>query len=131
MRGDQMRFVRYLLAGGLAAIANYLSRFAFSIWFSFEVSVVMAFIVGLATGFLLMRNYVFDGVNKPLRPQVARYLGVNLIALLMTVAISSYLARSLLPRLGITAHVEAIAHAAGIGAPLLSSYVGHRLLTFR
>jgi putative flippase GtrA len=131
VRGDQMRFVRYLLAGGLAAVANYLSRFAFSIWFSFEVSVVMACIVGLATGFLLMRNYVFDGVNKPLRPQVARYLGVNLIALLLTVAISSYLARSLLPRLGITAHVEAIAHAVGISAPLLSSYVGHRWLTFR
>ena len=126
-----MRFVRFLLAGGLAAIANYLSRFAFSIWFPFEASIVMAFVVGLAAGFLLMRRYVFDGVDKPLRPQVARYLGVNLVALLMTVAISSYLARSLLPVLGFTTHVEAIAHAVGIGAPLLSSYVGHRLLTFR
>ena len=125
------QFLRYLAAGGLAAAANYFSRFAFSVWFEFEIAVVLAFFVGLITGFVLMRQFVFEGAGKPVAPQAVKYVLVNLVALVLTVGVSSLLARWLLPSLGVDRHVEAIAHAFGVAVPVLTSYVGHRLTTFK
>lgn len=125
------QFLRYLAAGGIAAAANYFSRFAFSVWFAFETAVVLAFFVGLTTGFILMRQFVFGGAGKPITPQAVKYAMVNLIALVLTVGVSSLLARWLLPALGVDRHVEAIAHAFGVAVPVLTSYVGHRVATFR
>lgn len=125
------QFLRFLAAGGLAAAANYLSRFVFSLWFPFEAAVVMAFFVGLTAGFVLMRQFVFDGAGKPVAPQAAKYVLVNLVALVLTVAVSSLMARWVLPAMGIERQVEAIAHAFGVAVPVLTSYAGHRLATFR
>lgn len=130
-RPAPVRFLGFLAAGGLAAGANYGSRFLFSTWFPFEVAVALAFVVGLVTGFVLMRNFVFEGAGKPLRPQAIRYLGVNAVALAFTLLISSLMARSILPALGIQDHVEAIAHAFGVAVPVVTSYFGHRMSTFR
>jgi putative flippase GtrA len=127
----RLQFMRYLVAGGIAAAANYFSRFVFSLWVSFEVAVVIAFGVGLCTGFVLMRQFVFGGAGKPVRPQAVKYLGVNLVALVLTVGVSSLMARLFLPALGFERHVEAIAHAFGVAVPVVTSYVGHRLATFR
>lgn len=133
MRGAAVpsQFMRYLAAGGFAAAANYFSRFAFSAWFAFETAVVLAFFVGLITGFVLMRQFVFEGAGKPLAPQAVKYVMVNLVALVLTVGVGSLLARWLLPVLGVDRHVEAIAHAFGVAVPVLTSYVGHRLATFK
>jgi putative flippase GtrA len=127
----QSQFLRYLAAGGVAAAANYVSRFVFSTWFAFETAVVLAFFVGLTTGFVLMRQFVFGGAGKPVAPQALKYVLVNLIALVLTVGVSSLLARWLLPAVGVDRHVEAIAHAFGVAVPVLTSYAGHRLATFR
>jgi len=126
-----MQFGRFLMAGGLAAAANYGSRFLFSIWFNFEVAVVFAFFVGLTTGFLLMRGFVFDASGRPLLPQLWRYVAVNFLALLQTLIISVLLARWVLPAIGIHELAEPIAHALGVAVPVVTSYFGHKLATFR
>lgn len=129
--GEMKHFGRYLFAGGVAAAANYASRFLFSLWVPFEVAVTMAFMVGLATGFIIMRSYAFAGTGKPIRPQAVKYLGVNMLALVQTLVVSSFLARWLLPVLGVEHHAEAIAHAFGIAVPVITSYFGHRYVTFK
>ena len=125
------QFARYLLAGGLAALANYGSRFLFSEWVPFELAVVSAFVVGLSTGFVLMRCFAFRDSATPVEVQVFWYIAINLLALAQTVVISSVLLHIVLPALGVHHHAEAIAHATGIVTPLVSSYFGHKLLTFR
>jgi len=60
-------FVRYLVAGGVAAAANFGSRFVFSLWWPFEVAVTAAFLVGLVSGFFLMRGYAFRAQAVPSR----------------------------------------------------------------
>jgi putative flippase GtrA len=120
-----------LIAGGVAAAANYASRIVFNFWTSFEIAVVLAFFVGLTTGFFLMRQFVFGGAGKPVVPQATKYVLVNMVALALTVAVSSLLARWMLPALGVRQHVEAIAHAVGVTVPVITSYIGHRLATFR
>jgi putative flippase GtrA len=121
----------FLLSGGVAAGLNWGSRFLFSEIFTFELAVVLAFFVGLLAGFGLMRAFVFDGANKPILPQASKYLAVNLFALLQTFLISLLLARWVLPAVGIIDHAEALGHLVGVLVPVVTSYFGHKFLTFR
>ena len=125
------RFLRFILAGGLAAGANYGSRFAFSVWFSYEVAILLAYLVGMTVAFVLMRAYVFEGRGKAVIPQAGKFALVNVLAVLQTLVISLLLARWGLPAVGIERHAEAIAHFVGVLVPVATSYAGHRFATFR
>ena len=123
--------VRYLLAGGVAALANYGSRFVLNVWMPFEPAVVLAYLVGMGTGFVLMRRFAFGSGTQRVGTQALWYAAVNLFAIAQTVAVSSVLLRVVLPALGVHEHAEALAHAVGVATPLVSSYFGHKRLTFR
>lgn len=123
--------MRFLVAGGIAAGANFGSRFVFSIFFAYGVSVFFAYLVGMLVAFLLMRGHVFNASQGPLAPQVVKFLGVNLVAVLQTLAISLLLARWVLPSVGIEDQAEALAHLVGVLMPVVISYFGHKFLTFR
>ncbi len=120
---------RFLVTGGIAAAANFGSRLLFSLVMAFEYAVVCAFFVGLATGFVLARRYVFAASARGLGSEIMRYVAVNLVALLQTWALSVYLARVLAPHTGVGV-AESLAHAAGIVLPVASSYLGHKYFTF-
>lgn len=125
------QFIRFLLAGGIAAAANYGSRFAFSAWLPYPAAITCAYLVGMAVAFALMRQYVFDAAGQRLLPQVLKFTIVNVFALLQTLAVSLLLARWVLPALGIVEHAEAIAHLVGVAVPVFTSFLGHRHGTFR
>lgn len=123
--------VLFVLAGGIAAAANYGSRFVFSLWFSYPVAIVFAYGVGMITAFLLMRRFVFNAHGRDLLPQVVKFVLVNLLAVVQTLVVSLLLSHWLLPLLGWTWQVEAVAHAVGVAVPVFTSYVLHKRATFR
>lgn len=125
------QFLRFVAAGGIAAAANYGSRFGFSVWLPYAVAITLAYLVGMTVAFLLMRQYVFAAAGQPLLPQVVKFALVNAFALLQTLVVSLVLARWVLPSLGMREHVEAIAHLVGVVVPVFTSFVGHRSATFR
>lgn len=125
------QFFFFIISGGVAALLNWVSRFFFSLFTSFEVAIILAFIIGLTSGFLLMRLFVFEGIGKPVAPQVGKYLAINLLALLQTLVVSLALARWVLPLVGVERHTEALAHFFGVFVPVVTSYFGHKYLTFR
>jgi putative flippase GtrA len=125
------QFFLFLLCGGLAAALNWGSRFIFSIWLPFELAVVAAFFVGLLSGFLLMRWFVFNGKGQALVPQAGKYLLVNILALIQTLLISTLFARLLLPEIGLFKNTEALAHLVGVLTPVITSYIGHKRWSFR
>ncbi len=125
------RFTQFLLAGGIAAGVNYGSRFLFDIWFSYPTAIVLAFLAGVTTGFILMRQHVFDGRGKPLGRQIVFFTLVNVLALAQTLVVSLLLARWLFPAIGVERHAEDIAHLIGVAFPIITSYLGHRHATFK
>ncbi|MCP5196818.1 MAG: GtrA family protein [Gammaproteobacteria bacterium] len=125
------QFLRFLIAGGVAAGANYGSRFLFSRFFGYELAILFAYLTGMLVAFLLMRSHVFDARGGALLPQAAKFAGVNALAVVQTLLISIALARWGLPALGIIDHVEAFAHLVGVLVPVVTSYFGHKFLTFR
>lgn len=130
------RIVRFLLAGGSAAVVNFLSRFFYSTFLSFGVAVVLAFITGMITAFLLNKIFVFTNSRNTQAQQVVWFVVINLFALLQTWAVSVYLAGWLPQYLPggpeqTLELAEALAHGAGILIPVFTSYIGHKYLTFR
>src|ERR1700741_2019601 len=101
--------VRFLLAGAIAAAGNFGSRFLFNRWVSYELAVVLAFLVGLTLGFILMRGLVFHARDRPMGRQLGIFVVVNLLALLQTFVVSVSLAHWVLPAIGIVGRAGAIA----------------------
>lgn len=124
-------FFGFLIAGGIAATANVASRMAFSLVFRLEVAVVLAYLVGMAVAFVLMRSQVFPPSDAPVSRQVAIFTLVNLLAVVQTLVVTLVLARWLLPAAGVATFVEEIAHVAGVCVPIFTSFIGHKRYSFR
>jgi putative flippase GtrA len=125
------QFLRFLVAGGIAAAGNFGSRFVFSLVLPYGGAIVAAYLTGMAIAFVLMRGHVFDASKGAVLPQIAKFIAVNILAVLQTLVISLVLARMVLPALGVTQDAEAVAHLAGVLVPVVTSYFGHKLLTFK
>jgi putative flippase GtrA len=123
-------FGRFLLAGGVAAAANYGSRFLFSLWLPYAWAIVCAYLVGMIVAFLLMRTFVFNATGRDLAPQIAKFIAINALAVLQTVAISLALVRWVFTPIGMP-YAEAVAHLVGVLFPIGTSYLGHKMATFR
>lgn len=125
------RFLMFLISGGIAAGANFGSRIIFSLWLPYPAAIVLGFVVGMVTAFVLMRTLAFKDAGNSRHQQVLWFVAINALALLQTFCVSLLLARWLLPAMGIVYGAETLAHAAGVATPVVTSYLGHKRLTFR
>lgn len=124
-------FIRFVVAGGIAAAVNILTRVLLSYLTSFEVAVVVAYLVGMATAFGLTRMFVFEPSGRHVRSEAGRFVVVNVLALLQVWIVSVGLAEWIFPWLGFVWHAELIAHTIGVVSPIGTSYVGHKKFTFK
>lgn len=131
MKGGK-QFFGFLLCGGLAAIANICSRWFLSLWMTYVYAIGIAFLIGLATGYLLFKFFVFDArkTHKTTK-EASRYVIVNALALLQTYAVSILLSEYCLPFFGIIKYRYDIAHIVGVGVPIVTSYFLHKNYTFQ
>lgn len=125
------QFLLFLFAGSIAALGNFLSRIYFNNFFTYSISIFLAYCVGMLIAFILMKIFVFKPSNNSNFKSSLYFIFINLLAVLQTWAVSLFFANSLLPSLNLQQHIEEIAHAVGITIPLLTSYYGHKLLTFK
>lgn len=125
------QFARYLLCGGIAAAVNWSSRFVWSLFLPFGAAVIAAYATGMVVAFNLFRLFVFDRGEASIRRQAGNFVLVNLIGMTLTWGLAQVLVEWLFPAIGMTFHPEAIGHGIAIVTPVLTSWVGHRALTFR
>lgn len=123
--------LRFLLAGGTAAVVNFCARVVLSLFMPYAAAIVVAYLLGMVTAFLLNRQFVFKSASGGLGRQIAWFVSINLFGMLQTLLVSLLLADMILPMLRVELHREEIAHAIGIMVPMFVSYLGHKHLTFR
>lgn len=124
-------FLKFVGLGALAAGANYFSRFGFDLFMPFEAAVVAAYVLGMVIAFYLFQRYVFGDAGDGQMRQASRFVAVNLVGIVVAVAVSSLFARIILPAIGWTLLPYAVAHAAGVAAPTITSYFGHKFFTYK
>lgn len=125
------QFLVFLLTGGAAASVNFGSRVLYSLWLGFSSAVILAYITGMITAFVLAKLFVFTDSQQSVHRSAMFFILVNLVAVLQTWAISMGLAYYVLPALGVTLFVHEIAHAVGVVVPVFTSYIGHKRWSFR
>ena len=125
------RPARFVLAGAVAAVVNFGSRVLLSLALPFAAAIVFAYALGMATAFVLIRQFVFKEATNRLHEQLGWFIAVNALAAVQTLVVSLAMAHFVLPWAGVTWHAHEIAHAVGILAPIFTSYVAHERLTFR
>lgn len=124
------QFLLFIATGGVAAAVNFGSRIAYSRWLALPAAVLLAYLTGMVTAFVLARWLVFTGSTQPAHRSALYFALVNVFALAQTLLATLLLVR-LLPALGVQRAVPEIAHAAGVMLPVFSSYLGHKHWSFR
>lgn len=125
------QFVAFLVTGGIAALVNFFTRIFYNNWLGFSTSVVLAYLTGMVTAYILARIFVFKGSTQTLQRSMILFALVNLLAIFQTWAVSLLMAYSVLPALGVTRFSLEIAHAVGIVVPVFTSFLGHKYWSFR
>jgi putative flippase GtrA len=127
---EMRRFALFLAASSIAALVNILSRIAINTVVSYEVAIVLAYLAGMTTAYVLNKFFVFLSADRQISAEYARFALVNLIAIVQVWCVSIALARWLFPVIGFTWHAETVAHIIGVASPAYTSYLGHRYFSF-
>lgn len=125
------QFFIFLLTGGTAAAVNFSSRILFNQWVGFSLAIILAYITGMITAFLLAKIFVFKESKQNIHHSLFFFCLVNLAAIIQTWVISMWLAYYFLPAIGLTEFVFEVAHVIGIAIPVFTSYIGHKRWSFR
>lgn len=125
------QFILFLVTGGTAALVNFGSRMVYSQWVSFSNAIVLAYLTGMVTAFVLAKWLVFKRSEQSVGRSAVLFTVVNVVAVLQTWLISMGLAMYALPAIGVTHWVLEIAHAVGVVVPVFTSYLGHKYFSFR
>lgn len=128
---DRKLFIGFVIASGFAALVNIGSRIVLNHWMPFSAAIVVAYICGMITAFTLNRLFIFRETINPLHHQAFWFTVVNLAAVAQTLIVSLLLALWLFPAINFHWHVDTVAHAIGVAAPLITSFIGHKHLTFK
>lgn len=121
----------FLLTGGFAALVNIVSRYILTPQLGYGTSVVVAYLIGMVIAFCLFRSFVFGRSGHGAKKETYRFVVVNVVALVVVWALSTFLAGVLLPRLGVTSYAEDIGHMIAVCVPAITSYLGHSRYTFK
>lgn len=124
-------FALFVLYSGIAAAVNAASRVLFqTLTQNYELSIVLAYVCGMATAFYLNRNHNFIHSGKGSMAQIAKFVAINILGFAQTYLVSVWAVAVLMPALHIANFKYLFSHLLGIGAPVVTSFIGHRFITF-
>jgi putative flippase GtrA len=124
------RFARFLITGGIAASVNVVSRYFLSMAMEYRWAIIVAYLCGMTTAWLLSRLFVFEATGRSRRDEYLRFGIVNAVAAAQVWIVSVGLAEYAFPALGFTWHPEEVAHVIGVIIPVFTSYLGHKHFSF-
>ncbi len=125
------QFLLFLLTGGTAAAVNFGSRILYSVWLPFSYAVILAYLTGMVTAFVLAKLFVFKASQQSMQRSAVFFVIVNLVAIAQTWAISMLLLYVVFPAWGFSFYAAESAHAVGVVVPVFTSYLGHKRWSFK
>lgn len=124
------QFLKFIFVGGSAAVLNWLARYIFNFWFSFHLSILLAFFIGLSSAFILNSIYVFPNSTQSLSHQIKVFTITNL-SFLPIVGVFSILLNKLLNYFEIYLYSKEIAHGIALLSPTFLSFLIYKFWGFK
>ncbi|WP_042705916.1 GtrA family protein [Methanomicrobium mobile] len=126
-----IEFIGFFVCGAIAAAVNITSRIIFNaILPSYVISILLAFVAGLLTGFILDKYLIFKKSKTSTEWQICAFIAINIIGVLQTVVFSLLFYEIIFPAINWTFYPDTIAHMIGVGIPVFTSYLGHKYISF-
>jgi len=125
------RFTKFLLTSGIATLVNIVSRAVLSFVMPYEVTIIIAHLIGMAVAYTLARLYVFDPSGGGIKQEMLGFAFVNLLSMAQVWLISVGLYRFVFPAMDWTFQPALCAHIVGVGSLVFTSYFGHKHISFR
>lgn len=123
---------RFLLAGGSAALLNWLVRFPLGMVMPYPAALLAAQAIGMVYGFVIYRNWAFrSSRRRSVLAEMGDFIIVNAVGAAVTIGLAIVAEMALSPLLGNVAMAQAAAHAFGIACGAVANYLGHKHITFR
>ena len=130
-KANHKEFFQFLMVGGFSAGVNFISRIGFSELVTYRYAIILAYLVGMITAFLLSKHYVFEKSGRSFNDELLDFTIVNIFAVIQVWLISVGLAEYFFPYINFDIYPEEVAHLIGLGIPVISSYFGHKYFSFR
>lgn len=121
----------FLITGVFAAACNFLSRIIFNNWFNYSTSIILAYLIGMITAFLLNKKIVFKETSQQLHISILYFTIINLFGIFQTWLVSLVVNSYLSPYFVTKSYSEMFAHAVGLSFPFFFSYLGHKKFSFK
>lgn len=128
--GGSWQFIAFIIAGGIGAVVNIVSRIAFNLVMPYEVAILVAYVCGMTAAYVLNKKLVFAASGRGVTSEYMRFTLVNMVAVTQVWIVSVGLARLIFPAIGFMWHDETIAHIIGVLVPVFTSYLGHKHFSF-
>ena len=123
---------RFLIAGGSAALLNWLVRFPLGLVVPYPAALLFAQAIGMAYGFVIYRSWAFrSSRRRSIFAELRDFLAVNAAGAALTIGLAVAAETALSAILPGENLAQALAHALGIAAGAVTNYLGHRHITFR
>jgi len=71
------QFLTFLLTSGIAAAVNIISRAGFSTFLNYDVAIVLAYLIGMGTAYILAKIFVFDPSGKAVHREMTGFVIVS------------------------------------------------------
>lgn len=97
----------------------------------YAAAVTAATAIGMVAGFFLYKHLVFQASSRPLWLQIRDFIGVNIVAGIVTVLAAVILSRGPWWPDAYAYLAPGASHLAGIGIGAVVNFFGHKLFTFR
>jgi putative flippase GtrA len=124
-------FAAFLFVAGSAAGLNLVARALYSLVMPFGVAVCVAYATGMIYAFLMYRRFVFGRSGGSVNREIRGFLLVQALSFAQVWVVSMVLLHHVLPAFHISAYRESLSHLLGVLSPVLVSYYGHKLISFR
>lgn len=139
--GRIQMFHVFLLCSGFAALVNlgagYLlyGQLGMDGTLSYPLSVALAFLSGMGVSFALNRRYTYPPSGRTKRSEMADFLAVSLVGLLLTTVLAFGLREAgagLMDAVRPAAVLpETMAHIVAVGLTAIYSFLAHKFISFR
>jgi putative flippase GtrA len=124
------QFLNFLFAGGLAAASNFVSRVLFSLWLTYSNAIIVAYVIGMLTAFIINSIYVFSKSDRNKFIQLRDFIIINMTFLPLVWLVSIKLNVWLID-LGVKNYSEEIAHFIALVLPMLTTFLIYKYYIFK
>lgn len=125
------QFIRFLLVGGFSAVVNFSVGYLSADYLPLNIDYILGHLSGMVVAFILFELLVFGKADHERHKSIGAFILINLLAVVQTYIIGTALEGHFFPSIGYTFFADELARAIAIMVPVVSSFIGHKHITFR